>query len=110
MFKSTNNFGYFQIFWILEFRGQDCRNTSTLFFPLSICRVTSAFPSKLKTFLLVVTVVMLPSYQSPVNFRSPNAEGSFIHTVNYYYLLTLTYILIYLPTYLLHGAESFLRS
>jgi hypothetical protein len=43
------------------------------------------FPLTLKTFLLFVTVVMLLSYQSPVNCRTRNTEGNFTHKVNYHY-------------------------
>ena len=43
------------------------------------------FSSTLRTFLVFVTVTMLPLYRSPVNGRSRNVEANFKHRVKYRY-------------------------
>ena len=39
----------------------------------------------IKTFLLFVTVAMLPLYRSPGNCKSRHTEGNFTYKVNYCY-------------------------
>jgi hypothetical protein len=50
-----------------------------------MCRITLAFPSTLKTFLLSVTVAMLSRHQCAVNCNSRNTEEIFTYKVNYSY-------------------------
>jgi len=52
-------------------------------FPLSICCITVAFPSTLKTILLFMALSLLLCYQSRVNRSSRKIEGNFTHKVNY---------------------------
>jgi len=54
-----------------------------------MCRISLAFPSTLKTFLLSVTVAMFSRYQSAVNCNSRNTEEIFRHKVNYSYCFHL---------------------
>jgi len=76
---------FLQIVWIVEFRRQNSRNTSAVFFPFSVCRIALHFPPKLRTFLLFVTVAALLFCRCPVDCSSRKAEGNLRHRVNYRY-------------------------
>lgn len=65
----------FQIIWIIKFMRPNSQNVTFLF----------SFPSILNTFLLLVTVIMLSHYQSPLNCRCINIDSNFVHKLNYHY-------------------------
>jgi len=75
--KCTNDFGsVFPNGWMVKFARWNSRHTSSSSFPFDIYRITLAFPSTLKTFLLFVTVVILSRNQSPTNCRSSKLWGN----------------------------------
>ena len=61
---------------MVKFARSNSRHTSSSSFPFDFYRITLAFPSTLKTFLLFVTVVILSRYQSPTNCRSRKLWGN----------------------------------
>jgi len=86
LLKHTNNSDvFFHVVWSVEITGPTDRHTSALFFPFSVFRITSTFPSTLKTFLLFVTVAMLSRSHSHVNCRCRIVMGNFTHKMNFHY-------------------------
>ena len=73
-----------KIVWITEFSRQNFWHTLDFFFSILYLCITLTFPLMLQTFLFM-NVAMLLCYQSPINCRSRNTEGNFIHNVNYCY-------------------------
>jgi len=61
------------------------RHMSAFCFSFFSFVISLNFSFEFKTFLLFMTVAMLSHYQSPVNCRSRNVEGRFMHKVNCHY-------------------------
>jgi hypothetical protein len=76
-FKRTDNFLFFQNRLDRRIYDTNSRHTPAFFLPFFVFQITVTILSMLKSFLLFVTVAMLPRYQSPVNCRNRNAEGNF---------------------------------
>jgi hypothetical protein len=77
--SSTSHLSCFRIHFIID---PLCSNTPLILVPFRISNITSNFPSTLKMFLFLVTVVML-ALRSVVNCRAGKVERNFRHKVSY---------------------------
>jgi len=74
---------FLQIVWIVELPWTNFRHTSASFFSIFCFSCHPNFPSKVKIFLLSVTIATLLIYQSPVNCTRRKLVGNFMLKADY---------------------------